>query len=116
MAKEAKINYDEEFDILYAYTGEKVKDSLEIGSYVIDFYMDNKIVGIEIMDAMKLLSNFTEVKLNKDILSKIISAKIQVIPNRDILLAVLLLIMPIEGKQQEISVQVPAPIAVMVRD
>lgn len=44
MAKIAKVDYDEENDILFVYTGQKAHDSLEVGKFVIDFAADNKIV------------------------------------------------------------------------
>ena len=48
MAKKAKVDYDEENDILWIYVGESVKDSLEIDNFVIDFSSQNKVVGLEI--------------------------------------------------------------------
>ncbi len=48
-AKDAKIDYDYDNDILYLYTGEKIKDSLQIENFVIDFSQNNKIVAVEVL-------------------------------------------------------------------
>lgn len=50
-----KISYDEEHDILYYNTGEKVSDSLELGDVYIEFSEEGKIVGVEIMNASEFL-------------------------------------------------------------
>lgn len=56
MAKVAKIDYDKENDMLFAYTGEKINDSLEVGDFILDFNGQNKIVGLEILDASRMLA------------------------------------------------------------
>jgi len=55
MGRTTKIDYDKENDLLFAYTGEKINDSLEIGDFIIDFSNQNKIVGIEILDVSQML-------------------------------------------------------------
>ncbi len=49
MRLDAKVDYDPEEDLLYVYSGIKVRDSVEFDQLVIDFSADNKIVGIEIL-------------------------------------------------------------------
>ncbi len=53
----AEINYDFKFDILYIYKENKrAKFSIEaLDNFVIDIGFDNKVVGLEISDASKLL-------------------------------------------------------------
>ena len=77
MVKNAKIDFDTENDILYLYMGDKVKDSLQIENFVLDFSSDNKIVAIEIMDASRILSELSENDITKDALSRIESAVLQ---------------------------------------
>jgi len=70
MAKKVRINYDFENDILYMFSGERVKDSLQIENFVIDFSYDNKIVGVEILDASKFLSKILETHITKQMLKE----------------------------------------------
>ena len=45
MVKKVNISYDYENDILYLFTGEKVKDSLQIDNFGIDFSHKGKILS-----------------------------------------------------------------------
>ena len=66
MAKEIKYDYDLELDILHVYTKEIAKGvigCLSIGDFNVDIGNNNKIVGIEVEEASKLLG------LNQNILS-----------------------------------------------
>ncbi|RLF46732.1 MAG: hypothetical protein DRN20_06855 [Thermoplasmata archaeon] len=53
-----KTDYDPEFDTLYIFKkGERVKFSIELfGSFVMDISFDNKVVGLEILNASKVLN------------------------------------------------------------
>ncbi len=68
MVKKVNISYDYKNDILYLFTGEKVKDSLQIDNFVIDFSHNGKIVGIEIFEANKVLSGVSEFRISKKML------------------------------------------------
>ncbi len=109
MARKAKVDYDRENDILYVYSGEKVKDSLEIDNFVVDFSHNNKVVGIEIFDASKILSKLVLVKINKDILSKVNDATISFYHSRDIFFVVIGLVLIIGKKRKKIPIQIPTP-------
>jgi len=53
-----KVDYDSTQDILYLYKkGEKAKFSVELKNFVIDVADDNKIVGLEIFNASKILDS-----------------------------------------------------------
>lgn len=41
------VSYDYDNDILYVNKGEKVKDSLQIDNFVIDFSFNNRVVGMK---------------------------------------------------------------------
>lgn len=109
MVREAKIDYDKENDILWVYSGEKVKDSLEIDNFVIDFSFDNKVVGVEISNASEVLSKLALVKVSKNVLSKIIQASLSFYQGKELFYVVVGLILMIDNKRKEIPIQVPAP-------
>ena len=112
MVKDAKIDFDYENDILYLYTGEKVKNSLQIEDFVIDFSQDNKIVAIEILDASKILSELSQVDVTKDALSKIESAGMSVYRGKELIYVLLAIRLSINQESVDIRIPVPAPVAV----
>jgi len=112
MVNDAKIDFDYENDILYLYTGEKVKDSLQIENFVIDFSQDNKIVAIEILDASKILSELSQVDVTKDALSKIESAGMSVYRGKELIYVLLAIRLSINQESVDIRIPVPAPAAV----
>lgn len=68
MAKEIKYDYDSELDMLHVYSSDidnGIKGCLSIGDFTIDVGQDNKIVGIEIEEASKVLN------ISSDILNKL---------------------------------------------
>ena len=109
MVKKAKVDYDYENDVLYVYTGEKVKDSLDIENFVIDFSPDNKIVAVEVLDASKILSKMIQIDISKNVLSGVKEAGINIYHGREILYVVLMF--PIIVNKQKIDVVVPVPTA-----
>ena len=51
-----EVDYDSTHDILYLYKkGEKAKFSIEVKNFVIDVADNNKIVGLDIFNASKIL-------------------------------------------------------------
>lgn len=114
MVKEAKIDYDEEYDILYVYSGEKAKDSLEIDNFVIDISADNKVVGVEIFDASNILSKLSGFDIKRENLSNILNARMQFYQSKELFYVLVFLILKIGEEEKEISLQVPTPSAVMV--
>jgi len=109
MAKKAKVDYDQENDILWVYSGEKIKDSLEIDNFVIDFSHDDKIVGVEIMNASEIVSNLSLNKISKDMLAGIKEASLCFYQSRELFYVVIGLVLSIDNKIREIPIQVPAP-------
>ncbi|MFH8087079.1 MAG: DUF2283 domain-containing protein, partial [Candidatus Aenigmatarchaeota archaeon] len=97
MVKEAKVDYDKENDILWVYTGEKVKDSLGIDNFVIDFSQENKVVGIEIFKASEIVSKLTRTKISKNSLAKIKKASLSSYQSRELLFVVASLILRIKN-------------------
>ncbi len=116
MAKKVKVDYDEENDILWVYSGEKIKDSLEVDNFVIDFSHDDKVVGVEMFKASEVISNLVLSKISKEMLSNIKEATLSFYPSRELLYVVVGLILTVDNKLKEIPIQVPAPkVAVAVR-
>lgn len=109
--KEAKIDYDEENDILYAYTGEKIKDSLEMDRFVIDFSHDNKIVAVEVMNVSEHLDKAFGIKVSKPQLSNVKTAQIRISESRDVTYVTILLSLKIDNELREIQLQVQPPAA-----
>ncbi len=109
MARKAKVDYDQENDILWVYSGEKVKDSLEVGNFIIDFSYDDKVEGVEIMDASEVVSKLSLSKISKDMLAGIKEASLSFYQSRELSYVIIGLIMTIDNKVREIPIQVPAP-------
>jgi len=117
MAKNAKVNYDYENDILYVYVGNRAKDILEIDNFVIDFSHENKVVGVEIFNASKLISKLALNKINKGMLSKIKVASLSFYQSKELFYIVVGIVLMIDNKLREIPIQVPAPkLAVAAQD
>lgn len=112
--KEARVDYDTEEDILYITTGIKVRDSVEFDQFIIDFSADDKIVGIEIMDASKYLKNFLETEIDKERLQEIKSAKFSVIQQKEFAIIKFVMNVPMaKGIMQEQVITATAPVAMM---
>lgn len=73
-----KLSYDSEEDILYYNQGEKALDSLDIGDMFIEFSGDNKVVGVEVMNALEFINDYTEREFSREELSNISEAEIKV--------------------------------------
>ena len=109
MVKKAKVSYDEENDVLWVHSGEKVKDSLEVDNFVIDFSHENKVVGVEILDASDIISKLSQNKISKEVLSEIKEANISFIQSKELFFIVVGLLAMIGDVHREIPIQVPAP-------
>ncbi|MBN2127086.1 MAG: DUF2283 domain-containing protein, partial [Candidatus Diapherotrites archaeon] len=65
-------DYDFQEDLLYLYNkSKKSKGSIELGELIIDLEKKGEIVGLEIFNASKYLSNLTNKKITKSDLKKI---------------------------------------------
>jgi uncharacterized protein YuzE len=75
---EMSVDYDRDEDVLYVYSGAKVKESIEVlDDIVVDIDRDGKFVGLEMFDAHKFLGTLNE-KITKDVLENIKTAKVRV--------------------------------------
>lgn len=112
MAKKMKIDYDFGNDILFLYSGEKAKDSLQIDEFVIDFSSENKIVALEIFDASKVLSRLSDADVTKDALSKMEEASMSIYQGKDLIYITLSLHLLINQEEVDLKIPVAAPAAV----
>lgn len=91
MDEKTFIDYDKENDLLFLYRKQRSKGSVEIGSLVIDISDDGRIVGLEIFDASRVLSDVTGMKVTKSMLDSVKTASLKVTYRPDsILIAILL--------------------------
>lgn len=91
-------DYDDENDILVIHeSNENVKESLEVSEgIVLDLDKDDRVVGIEIMDASEFFGSFNP-EISKQFLSELDFAKIEYKSFRN--QWILLVILQSKGKQ-----------------
>ncbi|MBN1156006.1 DUF2283 domain-containing protein [Candidatus Woesearchaeota archaeon] len=88
-------SYDQENDDLFLYNpNSKSKGSIELGDLIFDFNSKKEFVGIQIMNASKLLKNLIDEKTIsiKSILSELKDCRIQVKQESNILILKMYLI------------------------
>ncbi len=99
MAKEIKtIIYDEEYDIFYLSNGDKVRESIDIGDFVLDVSHNNLICGVEIMDASENLG------MGKEILKSVKSIKMSVNYKTNHVYVLLTITFKKAGKEANVSI------------
>ena len=74
--KKIVVSYDAEEVMLHFFTGEKVKDSIEMGDFVFDIAHDERIIGWEIHNASKFLTAYYGTKISKEYISSIKEGRI----------------------------------------
>lgn len=112
MAKKMNVDYDYENDILYLYSGEKVKDSLQIDKYILDFSPDEKIVAIEILDASKILGKLSEINITKDMLSKIEHPEMSIYQSKELIYVILSMRLSMDEREIDLKIPFSAPATV----
>ncbi len=76
MLSKFKLDYDFKEDLLYLYNEKKKSNgSIEFGEIVVDLEKKGEVVGLEIFEASKYLSELTNRKITKQNLKKINTAK-----------------------------------------
>lgn len=113
MVKQMKVSYDEENDILWVHSGEKVKDSLAIDNYVVDFSYDDKIIGVQIFDASIFINNLRKMGITKDMLANIKTANLNFVKSKELTYIVIYLEIPIHNKIEKISFDLSTPQTVL---
>ena len=105
MAKNAKVDYDNDNDALFVYTDKKANDSVELGNYVVDFDIDDKVSGVEIFDISKML-NLSKHPFN---LEHIKDAKLSASLEKNCIYILILLKLQVNNKivEKELYLSVP---------
>lgn len=102
MPKKTTVDYDEENDDLFISRSRgNYEGSVEIGDFIVDFSKDDKITGIEIMNASKNLS------VSKSLLAKIKSASMGVSERNHAMVVSALLVLE---NNREIRAAIPIPV------
>jgi uncharacterized protein YuzE len=113
-AKEAKVSYDQEEDVLYVRLDRPISDSLQVGDFIVDFSKDNKIVGLEMLNASKLVSMPEGVDVKKS-LASVEKASFGVREVRDVVIIGVAMKVMWQKKEYRPSMQVPIPLKVISR-
>ncbi len=101
-------SYDKEYDNLFLFRPKsKSKGSIELGDLVFDYNNKKELVGIQIMNASKLISEIINEDTNtiKRLLFHLNNCKIDVKPHNNILMIKIFLL----GESREISPVIPIP-------
>jgi len=105
MSGKFRLDYDSEEDLLYLYNeNKKSKGSVEFGDLIVDLEKKGEIVGLEIFDASKYLSQLTNKKITKSVLKKIEKAGFSFTEKKGTI--IIKIVLPIEKEK------VPATIAI----
>jgi len=97
----AKASYDPEVDVLYIRGSGKVSSSMEIAeNFVLDLGKENKVVGIEIFHASKVL------RIPKSQLKEIKKASLSTVITKTLFGARFLLLLPKTRIESQITVPV----------
>lgn len=97
------VDYDKENDDLFLSKGRgNYEGSVEIGDFIIDFSKNDKIVGIEIMNASKNLN------ISKSLLNSIKAAHMSVSQRNQAMVINALLVLK---NKKEIRTAIPLPIS-----
>lgn len=104
-----KLSYDPEEDILYYNEGKKSQDSLDIGNVFVEFSSDNKVVGMEILNASQVISDLTGEEVDPEMLENVKDADIKLVPSGDIVFIVLQIEMQKDRETVRESVPVNVP-------
>ena len=111
-AKEAKVSYDPEEDILHVYLGVSISDSFQQGDYVIDFSKDNRIVGVEIFNASRNVFAGIQQPEELDIKKSLVSVKkalFGIHQERQLVWIGILFVMQMQNKEQTQAMRIGIP-------
>ncbi len=82
MEREILFDYDEENDILFIHKKDKIKGSVDIADFIVDISTDEKVVGLEIMNATEHLEKLGIMNA-KEVLKTIKNASLRAFYRQD---------------------------------
>lgn len=119
MLSKFKTDYDFEEDLLFIYNPKvKSKGSIEFGELIIDLEKQGRIVGLEIFNASKYLSELTNKKITKSQLKKIDKASLTVTEKKGTIIIKIVISLEKEKVPATIAIQdfqYQSPITALVR-
>lgn len=103
---EFKLDYSFEDDLLYLYNeNKKSNGSIEFGDLIVDLEKKGEVVGLEIFDASKYLSELTSKKISKQNLKKIEKASFSFTSKKGTILIKIILPIKKEKSPATITIQ-----------
>jgi len=105
MPDKPTISYDDQYDILYVHSGEKVQDTVQRGNFVVELGRNNQVVGIQIENASSTFSDLLGDSFTRENLSNVLTAEIQVNSQGNV--AFVILIITLEKEGEEVKRQLP---------
>ncbi len=111
MEKEVLVSYDEENDILLLHAADqKSAGSVEIGDFVIDFTHDMaKAVGIEVLNASRVLSEIFRVHIDKSALTNTKKAVLKTVNRGDVIYVYYGIVLQTAQKEMPLHAMIPIP-------
>ena len=109
MEREILFDYDEENDILFIHKKDKIKGSVDIADFIVDLSTDEKVVGLEIMNATEHLEKLG-VTSPKEVLKNISGARLRAFYRQDGVVIYFSIASTLA--KEEISSSIAMPIAV----
>lgn len=107
MKAETFFDYDPENDSLFIYKKTKIKGSVDIGDIIVDFSIDGKIKGIELLNASESLKNLG-IKNPKEVLNSIKTVRIRAVYKADSITVYYSIL----SKAREVSSSVAVPVQI----
>ncbi len=103
--KNYKFSYDKEYDDLFVFNPEsKSKGSVELGEIILDYNTKKEFVGIQIMNASKVLQEISGDFEIKSVLEHLKECKIETITKNNLLTIKLFLISDLKQVSSVLSV------------
>ena len=107
-----KISYDRENDILYIHQGGSARDSLPVGDFIVEFSGDNRVVGLEVLNASENINVFLDEEISAEDLENIVDARLSYRESHGMGIIFLVIVIEREGERREEKVSVNMPSAV----
>lgn len=106
-----KISYDRENDILYIHQGERARDSLPVGEFIVEFSGDNSVVGLEVLNASENINVFLDDEISPEDFENIVEARLSYRESHGMGIIFLVMVIERNGERREEKVHVNMPSA-----
>lgn len=106
----SNFDYDMKNDILYIYKKRTARGSINMGDFTIDISHHGKLSGLEINNASKIISKFTENRITKKMLKNIKKATIKAEYKQNTMYIYYAVLFSMKNKMVRDSLPVPMPV------